>query len=635
MLLYRFIDKNISAPPYRLLPLVFFVSILVWFLGNPHSAFYTFALADPDDYMRLNETINWLQWAGWFDLSHPRLSPGSHMVLHWSRLLDLPLALMMKPFLKDWGYRSSAMLAALAEPLILLGFLIALLPAMARPFLGRSKATLAVLFVPFAPWLMFNFSPGRVDHHNWEILIAGVGLMALPRMLLCKKGWKAGIFAAISFALGLWISPEIMPCLVLVLIGLALFSAWRGGFVLLNAAVFAVVFALATTALLPLAKPVESWAELDISWFSFTYVVFALLIGATFLIAWLVGRHTPNKILRLLLIAALGLLAGTLFFYIVPEALGGPFADFDDFNATIALDNIHEAQPLMRALHVDFHNHLTWINAFSGFARFLFSGLVAFIVSVGMALQKKGRSRMLWSIYAFNLGSLLVLAFFLQSRLLWFVGAFQIVPLAFTTFNWAGRCPHRLIPFLVFLILGPLPVFAVPYTAAYFLSPQQAIKASCNLKAAAEFIAGPTGYMLRPYTIMASEDDGPELLFRTPHNVIAANFNVPANKDVFDFFNARDDDAARAILNKWHAELVLVCRRIPPFYAGMDHPQLGKNAFLKMESDGKLHMVSSLEKPAFIEKLVNGPAPDWLKPVEIPTTNDYLLFEAHLPPLKK
>jgi hypothetical protein len=66
----------------------------------------------------------------------------------------------------------------------------------------------------------------------------------------------------------------------------------------------------------------------------------------------------------------------------------------------------------------------------------------------------------------------------------------------------------------------------------------------------------------------------------------------------------------------------------------MDHPKIGKNVFLRAGADGKLRLFSSRDHPALIEKLVNGPIPDWLKPVEIPGDSGYLLFEVHLPKAK-
>jgi hypothetical protein len=630
MLLYRFIDRNFIARPHRFMPLLVFIGTVLYFLLDRHSVFYTFAPADPDDYMRLDETINWLRGQGWYDLSQPRLSPGAHTVIHWARLLDVPIAALMWPFLKEWGYRSSAMLAALIEPLILLVLLLALVPRMTKPLLGRGDAKLATLFVPLIGSLLFNFSPGRVDHHNYEILIGGVGLMALQYMILCRGGWRAGIFAGIAFAAGLWISPEIMPCIILTLGALALYAAWRGGFLLCNAAVFGTAFAVATAALLPAALPAAQWNDRTISWFSGAYVIFAALAGAIFIIAWLLGRHTQSKILRLALIAALIGFAATLFIYAVPDAMHGPFADYDSFDATTALENIGEAEPLSESLHILPYNHLSWGVVAVNYVHFVLPEMLALMLCIWGFLTAP-RRRAIWAVNGILLGGTTALAVFLQYRVLWFAQIFELGPMAYIVFrfwDWfEGRWSEerRLHAALIaFFVLSPAPLFTT-------MMVQHESQGGCDLKPAAEFIAGPWGYIDRTYTILAGSNDGPELLFRTPHNVLAANFDVPANRDVYDFFTARNDIIPQNILRRWHVDLVLTCRSIPPLYTGTDHARFGKNAFFKLGKDGKLHIVSNLSRPTLAEKLIDGQTPGWLNPVEIPASKDYLLFEVHLP----
>lgn len=633
MLLYRFIDRNFLARPYRLVPLLVFVATALYFLLDPHSVFYTFAPSDPDDYMRLDETIDWLRGQNWYDLSQLRLAPGAHTVIHWSRLLDMPIAALMEPFLRDWGYRSSAILAALIEPLILFGLLLALVPRMAKPLLGRGDTRLATLFVPFVGALLFNFSPGRVDHHNWEILIGGVGLVALQNMILCRGGWRSGIFAGAAFAFGLWISPEIMPVIILMLGCLAFYAAWRGGFVLRNAALFGLAFGTSTTALLPAALPMAQWNDRTVSWFSGAYAIFAALSGGALIVAWLLGRHTQNKILRLALMAALGGFAALLFLYAAPDALYGPFADYDMFDATSALDSINEAEPLLKSLTILPYNHLTWGIVAANYIHFLLPQSFCILLCIWGFFTAPPRRRAVWAVNGVFLAATSALALFFQYRVLWFADLFQLGPMGFLVFRfWKrfelrwGKKRHRcavLTAFAAFLVF-----FQAPFAAALLPLPEDG---GCNLKPAAEFIAGPWGYIDRRYTILAGSNEGPELLFRTPHNVLAANFDVPANRDVYDFFTARRDIIAENIIRHWHVDLVLTCRSVPPLYTGTDNAKFGRNAFLKLGKDNKLHLVSSLTEPTLAERLVNGPVPSWLKPVVIPASKDYLLFEVKLP----
>ena len=49
-----------------------------------------------DDAMRLVEVRDLLNGQGWFDLTQHRLNPPDGVVMHWSRLIDLPLALLIR-----------------------------------------------------------------------------------------------------------------------------------------------------------------------------------------------------------------------------------------------------------------------------------------------------------------------------------------------------------------------------------------------------------------------------------------------------------------------------------------------------------------------------------------------------------
>ena len=48
-----------------------------------------------DDAMRLVEVRDFLAGQGWFDLTQYRLSPPDGVPMHWSRLIDLPLAALI------------------------------------------------------------------------------------------------------------------------------------------------------------------------------------------------------------------------------------------------------------------------------------------------------------------------------------------------------------------------------------------------------------------------------------------------------------------------------------------------------------------------------------------------------------
>ncbi len=651
MRLHRYLDKNLLSQPYRLLPVMVFIYVALAFLYHPFSPFQTFRLSDPDDYMRLNEVINWLQGQGWHDLSHPRLSPGDHVVLHWSRLVDLPIALIAWPLSKFFDIQRAVMVGALVVPMALMALLLALLPALAEPLVGKDRANFAAIFALFAPLMLFNFTPGRVDHHNWEILIAGFGLLCLERMTRSKEGWREAILAAMAFGCGLWIGTEAMPWLVLFIACLTLAGAWNGGYILRNGAVFGLALVFSNLCLLPIAVPYEEWNHFALSWFSPTDVLFAALSGGMLALGWASGRLTKKKWLRMALMGSLVFLAAAIFIRLVPQVFNGPFADLDEFNSSIALDNIAEATPLSAAFRIDIHNHLTYGRAAMAFIRFLFLPLLALGAVLYQLRNAKQKDRQAWDLHGVFLVTSIMLTVFGQIRIGWFMQMFAIGPLVWLLFTWWKKIGKELkgrtrfwAEIGAFVVLGPLAVLFIPalaggmsvYPDLLLFPAAHGDNSICDLKRVSEFMTGPFGHYSDPHmTILSGANEGAELLYRTPYNVIAANFNVPANKDVFNFFNARDDKTSIRVARKWGADLVLTCRHAPPFYAGLDHPGHGQPIYLRKGDDGKLHLASSLEHPTLIEKLVNGQPPHWLKPVEIPGAKDYLLFEVDLPAAKK
>lgn len=634
--------RGLLAPPYPYLPFAVFVFTVLCFVAHPNGAVRTGYLADTDDYMRLNQTINWLQGQGWHDVSHPRLSPGTHTVVHWARLLDLPLALLMLPLIPVMGMQNAALFAAFIVPPAMLGVLLWLAARLARIFVAEDRANLAALLVVFAPLTLLNFVPGRVDHHGYEVLVAGVALLALERIVVCeRRGTVYAALAAVALACGLWIGTEALPWALLFVACLGGLAAWLGGEVARRAALFGLAFTATTLLVLPLAVPPSEYSSLALSWYSAADVVFAALSAVMLAGVWGLARAVKNPWVRCAGLLGLGMAAAILFCIVVPGVAGGPFADYDEFDATIALDSIGEAQPLIRQLHVSAYNVLQNTAAVLCFLQTLFLPLLGLMATGLAAWRAKAPRRMICVAYGAFLTSSILMTMFWQMRVGWFMQFFAVAPLTYLLLElwqaigkrFSGRARFGMEA-LAFLSLGFLPVVLIPALANdapvmthIVMFPGTRGMMGCPMRSVASFLSLKDGYGAATHTIMASGNEGAELLFRTRHNVIAANFNVAGNVDAYNFFGARDDVMARNILKHWHADLVLMCRSFPTAYARLNHVQVGKTAFLTATPDGLLHLASDPEHPTLIERLVHGPVPAWLKPVEIPGDNDYVLFE--------
>src|SRR5687768_12831640 len=129
-----------------------------------------FALPDTDDNLRMAQVRALLGGQGWFDLVQHRFDPahgGGN--IHWSRLVDLPLAaiiLAVKPLVGGADAERVAVAVAPLLPLLLLMFSL----AMTMKRLVHEKAwLLPVIGLLCAYSTMGMFAPLRIDHHGWQL----------------------------------------------------------------------------------------------------------------------------------------------------------------------------------------------------------------------------------------------------------------------------------------------------------------------------------------------------------------------------------------------------------------------------------------------------------------------------------
>ena len=72
--------------------LLFWLLVAGYMLLDRWGAIRGFALGDTDDNMRMMQVRALLAGQGWYDLRQYRLNPPFGADIHWSRLVDLPIA---------------------------------------------------------------------------------------------------------------------------------------------------------------------------------------------------------------------------------------------------------------------------------------------------------------------------------------------------------------------------------------------------------------------------------------------------------------------------------------------------------------------------------------------------------------
>ena len=121
--------------------------------------------------MRIMQVRALLHGQDWFDLRQYRLNPPIGANIHWSRLVDLPIAgliLGLRPLLGGPAAERWAVAIAPLLPYLLLLFSLALT---ARRLIHPLSYPLALLALFFAGSTNGMFMPERIDHHGWQLAL--------------------------------------------------------------------------------------------------------------------------------------------------------------------------------------------------------------------------------------------------------------------------------------------------------------------------------------------------------------------------------------------------------------------------------------------------------------------------------
>jgi hypothetical protein len=188
---------------WKLIVLLVWLGFCIWLVCDGWSNIRWFALGDTDDNMRIMQVRALLHGQGWYDLRNYRLNPPYGANIHWSRLVDLPIAgliLGLRPFLGGAGAERWAVAIAPMLPYLLLLFSVALT---ARRLLGAAAYPLAFLGLFFAGSTNGMFTPERIDHHGWQLALLALSISAIADRKRVRGGLTLGISTALSLAIGL------------------------------------------------------------------------------------------------------------------------------------------------------------------------------------------------------------------------------------------------------------------------------------------------------------------------------------------------------------------------------------------------------------------------------------------------
>jgi hypothetical protein len=485
---------------------------------SPDGPFASGALWGPDEYMRLVRIERLLDTRLWFDGSIPRANAPDGEVLHWTRPLDLLILAGAAPLAPLLGGREALELSGvLVSPLLQIAALAALLWA-ARPLLAApARFCLGVLFV-CQPAVLVYFGVGRPDHHGLLLLgfigLLGCLLRALDRPENRAAVWLGGLIAAGS----LWVSVEALLPLGAALAILAVAWIARGGDHARSGAALASAAAAGALLAVVVERP---WPWLEIEYDRISLVHPGVLALCAALCAAL-ARFDGSGSKRALAAAAAALAGLAAVALACPKFLGGPLVDADPWIRAEWDPKLLENWPL-----------------FDRGGAVL--SLAVFLLSLGLAvaalpwllrlLAEPGKRRVAWAPIAALLLVFLPLAMAHQR---W--AAYAAVLLALPYADLGGRLLDRMTAASGraatlavsaargAVAVGLATVFSLAAGAAYGVASEQLGRSDvkdCPVTALARHLAQAPELQDRPRRILACGFHGPELLYRTRHEVIA------------------------------------------------------------------------------------------------------------------
>jgi hypothetical protein len=201
-----FIDRTLKyvieiiGPHWKWVVILAWLLFGAWFLFDRWDAIRFFRLGDTDDNMRMMQVRGLLHGQVWFDLSQHRLAGGN---IHWSRLVDLPIAsliLLLRPLIGGAAAERWAVGIAPLLPYLLLLFSVGLT---VRRLIDPRAYPLAFVALFFAGSTNGMFMPERIDHHGWQLAFLALAVAGMADPKKVRGGLTLGVATALSLTVGL------------------------------------------------------------------------------------------------------------------------------------------------------------------------------------------------------------------------------------------------------------------------------------------------------------------------------------------------------------------------------------------------------------------------------------------------
>ncbi|GJL55728.1 MAG: hypothetical protein NPIRA02_28600 [Nitrospirales bacterium] len=574
---------------------------LLWFLNSP-LLLTDGGIVGSDSYMHLNRVVHLVESGEWFHAVYPRSNAPYGELLHWTRLMDIlllsgaGLLTVFVPFstaLHWWGVSFG--------PVVHICAVLSLIWMM-RPVFDREHQLLAGGLFLLQPALFQSFLAGRPDHHGVLVVCFIVLLGITYRICATSLSRKWCVAAGWMMAIAMWASVESLTMLWVCLSSLAMGWVWYGTDWGRRNLVVTGVLSVVTFVVLLVDRGFEEIFYSEYDRLSFVHWSLFALIASFWIAVWLkerMGRKDSTLGQRVGLgVGGLTVVLG-MHWVCFPKFLHGPLVDVHPEMMTLLWNRVAETQPLL------------------GMETWQIGRLILFLGIAFPALPY-----LLW---------LIRVEACVAHRWFWCMvgmGAIVFLPLALLEARWAPYAELLMLLPYTHLMGKVFQKVADPIRAPW----NSVVKASlvlvgamwclfvgtkmleaeaggiravtpqdCPIIPLSRYLNNPTGFGRDKQTILAFIDFGPELLYRTAHQVIMTPYhrNAAGNLDAYRIMSDPTNTIAKQVLQTRMVDLIVTCPSSPT-----------ESSFFR----------SSEQSLSFYDRLNQGRVPRWIREVQLPSS---------------
>jgi hypothetical protein len=545
---------------------------------------------DPDDQLRMVQLRDFLNGQSWFDSTQYRMNGDQGAPMHWSRLVELPLALIVLILSPIIGQPAAEMVAGTVVPLMGLGITAFILGQITTHLASREAGVIAVLITLISPAVLMQYQPMRIDHHGWQIVMAVLSLWTI----FWTDKQRGGIVLGLALAIWLHISLEGAPMTAafFVLLG------WRWIFEKAHGQrlIWTITsFALSSLALFMATQSAGLSAGVFCDTISPPHIA-AIAIASAIMLPTIAATPKDWRV-RLGVAALAGFAAIGALLWMAPTCTAGAFGNLDPLVRDNWYIHVNEGLPV-------------WHQKMQGAAAFLAAPICGLIAMFFLQQETVGKQRSDLRVAAFFMIYALLLSL-LVFRTISVAVAFAIPVIAMLVVSLFHRYRRSRSPVqrvsmvaLMLILLAPAAIadnlagIGQAKAAKSESKPGGASADNCqSATSVAALKAIPKSRFLAPF------DLGPLILLTTPHEVLASSHhrNEKAMHDHIAIFLS-DPEKAKVIIAQRKIRYIAVCK-----------------------DEAELNNYTAKNPNGLWSRLDKGTPPDWIEPMK-PLGDDIQLW---------